>query len=420
MSPERLPIPQGNTTRTFGEVLPLPNHDDPTTDGPPPPLPTPCPPTRDASSDEATAFMPGRPTQERAAGPDDPTRAGPAPPLPPLLTAPFPGVLPVPRERDEPVPDALDEGARVGGYALGKRLAQRPTADVFVAEHPQHGECALQVLTPAMARTWAGRQFLLDARARTTLEDARLARVLGVGDAPRPWVAMERLRGPTLRHALDQAGPLPVDEAARIARELARGLARAHARRIVHGDLTPRDVRLEGERRAVTVTGFGVPKAIGPTGTRHAYSGGPALGEALYAAPEQFQGERASAATDVWAIGVVLHEMLTGRAPVLGSAREVMEAVLRRDAPTLEAERPDVPPALAAVVRRCLTREPGERYPSAQELAAALHEAVPDPEAEGAGPGSRRRWLVVAIALLALVVVLVVAGLAPASARTGG
>lgn len=400
--PERaLPGAGGEVrTGTFGEVLPLPNHDDVTVDGPPPAAPAPPAPTGDASFDAPTAVMPGRPlASSPGPGPDAPTAAGPAPPL---LTGPFPGVLPMPRAREEAAPTAaaLEEGARVGGYALGRRLAQRPTGDVFAAEHPQHGACALQVLTPNMAQTWAGRHFLLDARARTTLDDPRLVRVLGVGDAPRPWVAMERLHGPTLRQVLDQEGGLPLDEATRIARELARGLARAHARRIVHGDLTPRDVRLEGEERAVKVGGFGVPKAIGPTGTRHAYSGGPALGEAPYAAPELFQGERPGPAADVWALGVVLHEMLTGAPPFRGSAREVMQAILLGPPPAIA--RPDVSSAVAAVVSRCLSRTPSDRYASAQELAAALHEAAPEPGAAG-GASWRRRALVVAVALLALV-----------------
>jgi serine/threonine-protein kinase len=399
-------------TRPFGDLLPLPNQNDSTVDGPPPPLPTAGSRTtsesnRVSSPDEPTAIMPRRapPSTVPADGdtPVDPPTAAQQPNLP-LLTAPFPGVLPTPRPREDDLPDEVGEGARVGGHVLGKRLAQRPTGDVFAGQHAQHGDCVVQVLSPGMAATYAGRGFLLDARARTTIDDPRLVRVLGVGDAPRPWVAMERLRGPTLRQTLDQEGALPLAEAARIARELARGLTRAHARRIVHGDLTPRDVRLEGEARAVKLSGFGVPKAIGPTGTRHAFAGGPSLGEAAYAAPELFQGERAGAPSDVWAIGAILHEMLAGRAPFVGSAREVMDAVLRGAPPTLEAARPDVPPALATVVRRCLARAPGDRYASAQELAAALHEAVPEPRAEVA-PTRARASLVVIGLVAALVVV---------------
>lgn len=390
-----LPPQGGDTTRAFRDRLPLPPDDAPTVEAPPPPF------GRQASPDEPTAVMPGRaPTAAARSGEGGAPAAAPAGGGP-LLTGPFPGVLPVPRARDDAAPVTVAEGADVGGYLLGRRLAQRPTGELFLAAHPQHGECVVQVLSPGMASTWAGRGFLLEARARTTLDDARLVRVLGVGDAPRPWVAMERLRGPTLRQALDQEGPLAVPEAVRIARELARGLARAHARRLVHGDLTPRDVRLEGEARAVKLTGFGVPKAIGPMGTRHAYAGGPALGEATYAAPELFVDERPGPASDVWSIGVVLHEMLAGRPPFQGSAREVMEAVLRAQPPPLAAVRPDVPPALAAVVARCLARAPEARYPDAQALAAALHAAAPEAE-----PGRGGGWrLVVALAVVAALAV---------------
>ncbi|MCO5169943.1 MAG: protein kinase [Planctomycetes bacterium] len=381
------PHPEQVPTRAFRDRLPLPAPEDaPTVDGPPP--------GRVASPDEPTAVMPGRRPSEAPPGP--------------LLTAPFPGVLPVPRPRDDAAPAVVEEGALVGGYALGKRLAQRPTGELFAATHAQHGECVVLVLSPAMAVTWAGRGFLLDARARTTLDDPRLVRVLGVGDAPRPWVALERLRGPTLRQVLDQEGPLPVVEAARVARDLARGLARAHARRLVHGDLTPRDVRLEGEARAVKLTGFGVPKAIGPTGTRHAFAGGPALGEATYAAPELFKDGRPGPASDVWAIGVVLHEMLAGRPPFQGSAREVMEAVLRGEPPPLTSCRPDVPPLLAAVARRCLARDPSERFVDAQEVAAALHAALPEPAASDRGGRRRLALAALGLALLALAAALIV------------
>lgn len=398
-------------TRSFGDLLPLPNQDDSTVDRPPP-IPTAGSRTtsesnRVSSPDEPTAVMPRKapPSTVPDDGdtPVDPPTAAQEPGLP-LLTAPFPGVLPTPRPREDDRPEEVGEGARVGGHVLGKRLAQRPTGEVFAAQHAQHGDCVVQVLSAGMAATYAGRGFLLDARARTTIDDPRLVRVLGVGDAPRPWVAMERLRGPTLRQTLDQEGALPLAEAARIARELARGLSRAHARRVVHGDLTPRDVRLEGDARTVKLGGFGVPKAIGPTGTRHAFAGGPSLGEAAYAAPELFQGERAGPPSDVWAIGAILHEMLAGRAPFVGSAREVMDAVLRGAPPTLETARPDVPPALATVVRRCLARAPADRFPSAQELAAALHEAAPEPTVEVAATRGRV-WLVVVGVLAALAVI---------------
>lgn len=405
-APPRLSAGLEARTRSFGDLLPLPNQDDSTVDGPPPIAAAPAPPepSRSALDDESTKVMPKKePTgtdwsEDGAAI----TAAGPAMPL---LTAPFPGVLPMPRPREGDPPVAVEEGVRVGGHVLGKRLAHRPTGEVFAGEHPRHGDCVVQVLSAGMAATHAGRGFLLDARARTTIDDPRLVRVFGVGDAPRPWVSMERLRGPTLRQTLDQEGALPIAEAARIARELARGLSRAHARRITHGDLTPRDVRLEGEARAVKVSGFGVSKAIGPTGTRHAFAGGPALGEAAYAPPELFQGERAAAPSDVWAIGAILHEMLAGRPPFVGSAREVMDAVLRGAPPTLEAARPDVPPALATVVRRCLARAPNDRFPSAQELAAALHEAAPEPRAVEAP----RRWVWLVALALALTLAAVVA-----------
>jgi serine/threonine-protein kinase len=419
-----VPGAEAERTRDFDAVLPTPEQRELADDELPTralPRPDAPPPPRDGgrvtSPDAPTApFL--RPPDAGAGGV---TGGGPAddaptevpeggPPGAPLLTVPFGGVLPVPRGREGADRDAtLAEGQALGGFALERRLAQRPTGELFAARHPLHGECAVWVLAPAMVSTYAGRGFLLDARARTTLEDARLVKVLAVGDAPRPWVAMERLRGATLRSVLDQQGPLPVAEAARIALELARALARVHARRIVHGDLTPRDVRLEGGAGAVKLTGFGVPKAIGPTGTRHAFSGGPALGDAGYAAPELFAGDRAEPPSDVWAVGCVLHEMLAGRPPFVGSALEVRRAVLEQDPPTLEAVRPDVPPALATVVRRCLSRRPADRYASGQALAEALLAAAPP--APDASPG-RPRWRLLLGALLALAAALAAAAIA--------
>jgi serine/threonine-protein kinase len=142
-------------------------------------------------------------------------------------------------------------------------------------------------------------------------------------------------------------------------------------------------------------------------GTRHAYPGGPALGDAGYAAPELFAGEPPGPAADVWAAGVILHEMLAGRAPFRGSAKEVKDAVVDARVPTLEQERPDVPPALATIARRCLARAPGDRFKGAQELAEALHVVAPD------APSSRAvRSSGPPAALVAGLVVLVLLGLA--------
>lgn len=382
----------GEDTEPFGDVLPpagpapaaaatAPTGADPRPATPPPPSPraeTLPPPDAPPEATERFDYVLGAPDQETV---DPPARAGEREPTEPFeavipappdveLTGPFGGVLPVPQggaaapARPAPSPpsgeDAPAPGAEVGGFRLSGVLREDATGTLFAAEHPQEGACVVRLLGPAAARA-LGSDYLLAARQRTTLLDPRLARVVGFGGEPRPWVALDRLRGPTLREALGD-GPLSPSRLARILVEVARGLAHAHARRTAHGDLRPEDVFLDDPERPV-VSGFGPPRPAGPGGERLAYAGGPALGPAPYQPPEWLGGERPGARADVYALGAILVEGLTGRPPARG-------------APPPVAALPPAAAPLGPVVTGCLAAAPEARYPSAQEVAVALHQAL--------------------------------------------
>src|SRR5262249_7564784 len=173
----------------------------------------------------------------------------------------------------------------------------------------------------------------------------------------------ELLEGETLRHRLDQ-GPLPARRAIETAIQIARGLAAAHEKGIVHRDLKPENVFLLADGQ-VKILDFGLAKAIGtgPGGdneTRAATDPGTVMGTVGYMAPEQVRGQAVDARSDLFALGAVLYEMLSGRRPFQrDTAAETMTAILKEDPPDLTAGR-DLPPALDAIVRHCLERNPAE------------------------------------------------------------
>jgi len=275
-------------------------------------------------------------------------------------------------------------GGRVlgGRYRLRSLLAVGGMGVVWAAEDAVLGrEVAVKVLGDALAGDRrAALRLRREARAAGRLVHPAIARVLDLGeDAGRPYLVMELLHGESLAARLARAGPLAPAEAVRVVAAAADGLEVAHRAGIVHRDVKPGNVFVTGDGD-VKLLDFGIASVANEA----ALTGGDLLGTAAYLAPERVLGHDATPAADVYALGVLLYELLAGRPPFAGDSGPAlaMAHVHARPAP-LGGVAPRVPPALAAACERALAKDPAARPPSAAAVAALLRSTV------AAGPAPR-------------------------------
>jgi len=217
-------------------------------------------------------------------------------------------------------------------------------------------------------------RFEREAKAVAKLTHAHILPVYAVGEGHGlAYMVMPKVEGRTLRSVLDREKPLPVSEAVRITAELAEALQAAHDRGIVHRDVKPENILLDGEARSVQLMDFGIAKAttpgeVGLTGT------GMIVGTPPYMSPEQLRGEGdVSPQTDVYALGVVVYEMLAGQLPYDGQS--VAELTLQHTAhavPDLATVREDAPPDLCSVVLRCIAVQRQDRWKTTQQVVDEL------------------------------------------------
>ena len=216
-------------------------------------------------------------------------------------------------------------------------------------------------------------RFEREARAAAAVSHPNVVQVFDAGqDGDLRYIVMEWVDGGDLAHLIRERAPLPLEEAVRITADILRGLAAIHQAGIVHRDVKPANVLLDRRGRA-KLTDFGIARrSDDPTLT------GPVelLGTAAYVAPERVRGEPATPASDLYAVGVILYELLTGQLPFPGQTPEELLAQHLHAAPVPPRRwRRDIPPALEQVVLRALAKDPGARYRSAEAMAAALQAA---------------------------------------------
>jgi eukaryotic-like serine/threonine-protein kinase len=261
---------------------------------------------------------------------------------------------------------------------------------------------AIKVLASALGQD-SRRRLLTEARSASALNHPHICTVHEVGDADgRAFLVMEYVAGQVLKNLIPADG-LPIEAVVRYGSQVASALAHAHERGIVHGDLKPSNVIITPDGRA-KVLDFGIARQM-DTGSAEAITRsqgsrsqpGVAAGTLAYMAPELLQSADANVLSDIWALGIVLYEMVTGRVPFQGpTALELVSSILKDPVPQLPAA---VPSGLASVIVRCLAREPGRRYQHAGEVHSAL-EAVAGAStgsstrnaATPARPFLRRRW----------------------------
>ncbi|HEY7266935.1 MAG TPA: protein kinase [Solirubrobacterales bacterium] len=217
-------------------------------------------------------------------------------------------------------------------------------------------------------------RFRREARAAARLSHPNLVGVIDAGeDDGRPYIVFEYIEGRTLKRRLQEEGPLPVDEAVAYAIEIGRGLTAAHARKLVHRDVKPQNVLIDPDGRA-KVTDFGIARSLEQQGMT---ATGRVLGTTDYVSPEQAMGEDVDERSDVYSLGVVLYEMLTGDVPFRAETQVgVAMKHVNEPMPDVQAKRPEVSAAVASVVDRSTTKDPRDRYGTVAEMVRDLEQTL--------------------------------------------
>lgn len=269
-----------------------------------------------------------------------------------------------------------------GKYRIDRVLGQGGMGIVVAATHVHlRQKVAIKFLLKG-ARGDVVARFLREARSAARLKSEHVARVLDVGELPTgsPYMVMEYLEGSDLEGVLAQRGPLPIEEAVLHVLQACEAIAEAHAAGIVHRDLKPANLfltRTPDGSGSVKVLDFGISKDTTEDGGDESASltrTTAVLGSPSYMAPEQMRSTRdADARADIWSLGVILYELLTGAVPFNAeSFVELALKVISDEPPPPTNFRADLPPGLEAAILRCIRKEPSERFASVTELASAI------------------------------------------------
>ena len=263
----------------------------------------------------------------------------------------------------------MQPGAKLDQFKIVKPIGSGAFSDVFLAEDPSGRKVVLKCPHESIM----GDVSTFD-RFRRELEISRHLHHPGIqrsieftADRSRPYMVMEYVDGETLRAFMTREKRLTVDQAVDFGRQLAAAMAYAHSQGVFHRDLKPENILVTPDGRLV-VTDFGVALMAGARRLTWRWFS-TALGTPDYMSPEQIQGKRGDARTDVYAIGIMIFEMLAGRVPWEGdNALSVMSQHLNAPVPALHELNAEVPPPIEGIVRKCLRKVPDERYEDAASL----------------------------------------------------
>ena len=281
--------------------------------------------------------------------------------------------------------------AFTGRYEVERELGAGGMATVFLARDPAGNPVALKLLHPELASTVGGDRFRREIRVAAQLQHPSILTVLdsGVDTVTMPagslellWFTMPFVEGENAWDRLERTGPMSAAEVVRIGRAVADALAFAHAQGVVHRDIKPDNILLEGDR--VLVADFGVARAVSEVQEKLTATG-MVVGTPTYMSPEQASGEREiDGRTDIFALGCVLYELASGDAPFRGPTPQA--TLMRRFTGPPRPLRPviNVPEAVEAAIMRSVARDPNERFATAADFSAAL-------AGEPVAPPPRRR-----------------------------
>src|SRR5438067_350966 len=296
-------------------------------------------------------------------------------------------------------------GTELGGYRILEQVGRGGTSVVYRAEHVRLGrQAALKLLSPGIGDADFSDRFLRESRLAASLDHANIVPVYDAGEEDDLlYIAMAFVDGTDLKTLIGEEGRLPLRRALGIVGQVASALDAAHTRGLVHRDVKPANILVGPEDRAY-LSDFGAVKELASAGTTRT---GTFVGTLEYCAPEQIEGGEVDARTDVYALGCVLYEAVTGKPPFhRPSEVAVLNAHLHSPPPQVSKEAPDVPVALDPVISKALAKAPLDRYATPGELVAAAKAAAADHHV-------RPRRLAASVGLL------LVAGLAGAGIALG-
>jgi len=263
-----------------------------------------------------------------------------------------------------------------GRYRLESKLGSGGMSTVYLArDETLQRWVAVKVMHREMSdQPDQLERFRREARAVAQLSHPNVVAVIDAGeDGGYPYIVFEHVEGETLKQRIDRLGRLPVDEAVAYGIEVGRGLAAAHAQRLIHRDVKPQNVLIDAEGRA-KVTDFGIARSLESDGLTKT---GRVLGTTDYVAPEQAMGQAVDARCDIYSLGVLLYEMLTGEVPFQADTLVgVAMKHVNEEMPDVQKRRPEISSALAAVIERATAKEPKKRYPDMTALLADLEGAL--------------------------------------------
>jgi WD40 repeat protein len=300
---------------------------------------------------------------------------------------------------------------RLGHYEILEVLGRGGFGIVLKAfDEVLHRVVAVKVMAARMAAASPARKrFLREARAAAAVRHDNVVALHYVAEKPIPFLVMEFIAGETVQQRLDRSGPIEAAEVVRIGRQIAEGLAAAHAMGLIHRDVKPSNILLESGDDHVKITDFGLARAADDATVTQS---GVITGTPMYMAPEQALGETIDLRADLFSLGSLLYAMCTGRPPFRASTTlGVLKRVAEDDAPPIRTIIPDAPESLCGIIAQLHAKKPEDRFASAKEVADVLARCLSDAPWQGGAPpgagraksaigrGKRRSWILAAVAV---------------------